>query len=321
MPNSTLDKINDNYKSDPIDVFICCASFEDRCLAIPKSLSITQIKQAVIFVNRDYLLSSKKNFTHLKRIFKTRNQSYELDTGNPLITADMIVEGLEYFFSGEDVRRIAIDITAFTRESMLIMLRYLHDHRAKDIFVEFLYSRAEEYSVGDPIDKKWLSSGHKEVRSVLGYSGLLLPTKQNHLIVLVGFEDERALTLVNECEPAKITLGIPDKSEWATFPHQDTNVDRLRRLKNIIGKVSEFTFSGYDAKSTKKSIQKIIEQEPTYNTIIAPMNTKISTIGAAMVALENKDVQICYSQAETYNVSNYSQAGDHFFRLSLDDIT
>ena len=321
MQHSTLKSIEDHLGPEPIDVFICCASFEERSQSIAASLSVSKVRHAVIFVNRDYLSVAKGNLACLERIFDGRHGTYELDTDNPLFTADRVVEGLACLSPERGVRRVIVDVTSFTRESMLIMLRYLHDCRPEGASVEFLYANAKEYSVGDSAEKKWLSLGHKEVRSVLGYSGLLLPSKQNHLIVLVGFEDERALTLVYECEPAKITLGIADESEWATGPHQDTNVDRLRRLKNVVGEVNEFTFSGYDARATKRSIQAIIEQNQTFNTIIAPMNTKISTIGAAMVALEDEGVQICYSQADVYNTSSYSLAGKHFFQFSLDELT
>ena len=103
-------------------------------------------------------------------------------------------------------------------------------------------------------------------------------------------------------------------------PHQDTNVDRLKRLKNVVGEVEEFTFSGYDARATKVAIQSIVERNRSFNTIIAPMNTKISTIGAAMVALEDDTVHVCYSQADVYNVANYSKPGEHFFHLSIDEL-
>ena len=318
MLHSTLSNIEHHLGKETIDAFICCASYESRCLSIAKNLLLPKDAHAVIFVNRDFLSVAKDNLKSLEGIFERHHKSYEvyqLDTCNPLFTSDQIVKGFTDLLKTKDVRRFVIDVTSFTRESLLIMLKYFHYFKPEGVIVDLVYSNAKEYSVGDSVEKKWLSSGHKEVRSVLGYPGLLLPSKQNHLIVLVGFENDRALTLVHECEPAKITLGIPDETEWPTSPHQDTNIDRLLRLKNVVGKVNDFTFRGYDAKATKSSIQKIINQDHKYNTIIAPMNTKISTIGAAMVALEDENLQICYSQADAYNIANYSEPGDHFFCL------
>lgn len=321
MLHSQLTKIGPHLGSTPIDVFVCSASYEDRSLSVAQNLVGVDIGRAVTFVNRDYLPVAQTNLEKLQSVFRDYGYTYELDTNDPLFTADQVVEALSGIFVQDPPLRVVVDVTSFTRESMLILLRYLYSNRPASTSIEFVYANAGEYSVGDSVENKWLSRGHREVRSVLGYSGVLVPSRQTHLIVLVGFEDERALALVHECEPAKITLGIADESDWATGPHQDTNVHRLMRLKNMVGKVDEFTFSGYDARMTKRVTQSIVEKNQNYNTIISPMNTKISTIGAAMVALENEVVQVCYSQAEVYNVAGYSRPGEHFFHLSMGELS
>ena len=321
MLHAELANIGPQLASAPIDMFVCSASFEERSLSVAYNLTGLDIANATIFVNRDFLTVAQPNLEKLQKVFADFGRTYELDSGDPLFTADRIVEALSGPLAQEGLRRVVVDVTAFTRESMLILLRFLYSHKPPGTTIEFIYANAGEYSVGDSVDKKWLSRGHKEVRSVLGYSGILVPSKQTHLIVLVGFEDERALTLVHECEPAKITLGIADETDWATGPHQDTNVHRLTRLKNMVGEVEEFTFSGYDAAATKRIIQSIVEKNKSYNTIVAPMNTKISTIGAAMVALQNDAVQVCYSQADVYNVTGYSKPGEHFFYLNIEELS
>ena len=42
------------------------------------------------------------------------------------------------------------------------------------------------------------------------------------------------------------------------------------------------------------------------NTVIAPLNTKISTIGADLAALENENIQLAYAKPNIYNVDGYS---------------
>ena len=320
MHNSTLCKLEEYIGARPIDAFICCASFEERSKSIANRLNSDLVRWSWICFNRDYANLTTENVQTLVKIFAEKHSLVELDTTNPLLTADSISSNLSELRSSGNKKRILIDITAFTRESLLILLKFLFEGREQGYTVEFLYANASEYSVGDSSDEKWLSKGNREVRSILGYPGLLVPSRHSHLIVLVGFEDERALSLIHECEPSRITLGIGSEVEWATSPHQDTNVARLRRLKNVIGSVEEFRFTGYDAKDTKKIIQRIIRNTKGYNTVIAPMNTKISTLGAAMVALEDECVQMCYAQADSYNTRNYSAPGRHFFHLSMSDL-
>ena len=125
--------------------------------------------------------------------------------------------------------------------------------------------------------EKWLSSGIREVRSVLGYPGELLPSRKNHLIVLTGFEDVRALRLVAECEPSALSLGVADPRDRDTAEHQRINEARRRRVENIVGRAVLFSFSAYDPLRTCEAIERRMEQEGRMNTMVAPMNTKIST--------------------------------------------
>ena len=320
MHNDTLSELNRHIGAQPIDIFICCASFEERSKTIAMHLSVDSVRWAWICYNRDYQELSQDNLDELEALYGGKHTLVELDTTNPLLTADRISASLADFESSDTRMRIVIDVTAFTRESLLILVKYLFERRHHGYTVEFVYANAREYSVGDSSEEKWLSKGNREVRSVLGYPGVLVPSKQSHLIVMVGFEDERALSLIYECEPSRISLGIGNEVEWATRPHQDTNVARFRRLKNLVGAVDVFTFAGYDAVNTKRTIQEIVENTRDFNTVIAPMNTKISTLGAAMVALEDERVQICYAQANIYNTSHYSSPGRHFFHLSMTEL-
>ena len=320
MHNDTLCELERHIGAQPIDAFICCASFEERSKTIAMHLNAGAVRWAWICYNRDYLELSQNNLDALEALYDGKHTLVELDTTNPLLTADRISNSLSVFEPKDARSRVVIDITAFTRESLLILVKYLFERRHHGYTVEFVYANAREYSIGDSSEEKWLSKGNREVRSVLGYPGVLVPSKQSHLIVMVGFEDERALSLIYECEPSRISLGIGNEVEWATRPHQDTNVARFRRLKNMIGAVDEFTFAGYDAANTKRIIEQVVENARDFNTVIAPMNTKISTLGAAMVALEDERVQICYAQANIYNASNYSAPGQHFFHLSMSEL-
>ena len=54
------------------------------------------------------------------------------------------------------------------------------------------------------------------------------------------------------------------------------------------------------------------------NTVIAPMNNKISTVGAALAALKNPNIQISYAQADIYNVVGYSMPNDDYYLGELD---
>lgn len=319
MFNDTLDALRDHLDDSPIDAFICCASFEERSKRIAEMIDPKYIDSSWIAFSRDFQKLSKQNMDTIKSIFADKSKIMEFDTADPLLTADCIVSNLSDLCSGGP-KRIIIDITSFTREALLILIKFLTEQLRDKDSLEFLYTNAREYSIGDSGQGKWLSKGIKEVRSVLGYPGDLSPSKQDHLIVLVGFEDERALDLIREYEPSRISLGVANRKEEAAVPHGGTNIDRLRKLKNTLSLTEEFIFHAYDARATKIAIQRLISNTPNYNTIIAPMNTKISTLGVAAAALEDISIQICYGRANVYNTERYSSPGTHFFHFSFRDI-
>ena len=319
--NRKLSELGAALGTPPVDVFICSASFESRCRSIVDSLGTVKVTRSIVAYNLDFLPVVSGNLAYLSEKLSERtgkNQHFELgmDTSHPIRTADHIAHEVDAAIEGGG-HRFVIDVTTFTRESLLILVRYLKGSLKTSDSVLFLYAHAKEYSTGDEDREKWLTKGIREVRSVLGYPGDLLPSRLNHLIILVGFEDERALSLIRECEPARISLGLGDPVEPGTRPHQDVNEHRFAKLKHFLQSVSEFAFKGYDAEATYRTLKEQVRATPGLNTIVAPMNTKVSTLGAAALALEDRSIQLCYAQANVYNHSRYSLPDDNFYAFTV----
>jgi hypothetical protein len=315
--HDNLSNLRTQLGERPIDLFICSASFEDRCKSVVDNLGGLVPRRALVAMNVRLGAKVSKHCDYLAERLGSAVGVVMLDSDCPIASADSISKkvGDSLATNGQ---RIVIDTTTFTRESLLILLRFLRYECRQAQTVEFLYAHAKEYSIGDAAADKWLSKGIREVRSILGYSGDLLPSMRNHLIILVGFEDERAINLINQFEPAKISLGVGDRTEAGTLPHQDVNLNRCARLKGMVEDVDEFTFKAYDAMSTWISLRTEAAKGIGLNTIIAPMNTKISTIGAAMYAMENEAAQLCYAQPNLYNYERYSTPDDDFYLFSVD---
>ena len=212
-----------------------------------------------------------------------------------------------------------IDITAFTHEILLILFRVCNVEFNESSVVDFLYAPASEYSIGDEPGDKWLSKGISEVRSVMGYPGGFAPSRGTHLIVLAGIEDYRALSLIQELEPSLVSIGYGDRSEVGTGPHQVTNETKVRRISSLVGSVEYFVFSCYDALRAEQTIREVVRRHREYNTIVAPMNTKVSTLGAGRVALRDESIQLCYAQADIYNYRHYSSPGDGYYHYRFND--
>jgi hypothetical protein len=50
------------------------------------------------------------------------------------------------------------------------------------------------------------------------------------------------------------------------------------------------------------------------------MNTKISTIGSALAALEEEAIQLCYAQPLQYNYKSYSTPGNTCYLLDFNGL-
>ena len=183
--------------------------------------------------------------------------------------------------------------------------------------VVFLYSKAEEYSIGDEPAEKWLSKGIGEIRSVLGFPGRVYPSRPLHLLVLVGLEYQRTIDLIGRYEPSSISLGYDDANGAGLAA--TIRAEGFRRVEAIYGATRHFGFPCFEPSSVMRILLEQAAACAGHNIVVAPMNTKLSTIGVALMACERDDVQICYAQALVYNYQNYSRAGENVVVLSLAD--
>jgi len=309
-----------NQQVDQIfDLFICCCSFEDRCLSFLKNIDIGKIKRGVVFYNRECLDYMKENKTELASLLGKKGRFVELLHMNPLYTADQISVCLNELARDKEIKTILLDITTFTHECLLVVIRLLQI-KFKEAAIVCAYSNAKEYNPNCEVDEKWLSKGIIELRSVLGYAGSILPAQKTHLILIVGYEHERAISIINELEPNSISLGFGKSDNATTQKNQDANehyVDLVERMATNYIDLDCFEIKCDNPYETK---EKIIEKSRNLegeNIIIIPLNNKISTIGVAMAALENDNLQVCYAPAKVYNYYDYSEAGDMCYMFEL----
>lgn len=290
-----------------IDVFICCASFEERSLSIPMELPPDRVRTALVVSNEN--MDNEKSIEALQAHFRDRYCSVRTKVDNPIKTADALYGELMKHVAS--ATQIVVDITAFTHEQLLILLALLRAILLDfDRHVTLVYSGADAYMLGG---KEWLSAGVEDVRTVLGYPGAMIPSQSVHLVILVGFELERALRIVDEYEPAQVSLGYSLPNDSVSDKLGNRNRDFHRRLAATLGRVREFTFSSCDAISTQHAIIDQVKLFPGYSSVVAPLNTKVSTVGCALAAWQDPSLQLCYAEAKHYNTKGYSRPGNSFY--------
>jgi hypothetical protein len=300
----------------PIDVLICSASFEERCKVIPNQMNPNDFNHVLICENEDLRDMVSTNSDYLVKRFGNKSIKVTLATNDPLKGTDNLQKALKQVYDNK-VRTVLIDISTFTHESLLILLKILQQFYCNKLIIQFVYLSASEYAKGMPPEDKWLSKGIGEIRSVLGYPGILLPSRRTHFIVLVGFESERAERLITAYEPAVISLGFAKAEQSISQKHHEVNVVFHTKLSQKYVNVNQFTFSCINPYETSDFILKQVRKFPEHNVVLAAMNTKISTIGAALASFSNETIQLCYAHANQYNFDNYSSPGNDCYLFEL----
>lgn len=301
-----------------IDLFICSASFEERSSVIPLQIDSSRVKNVLVF--SDHIVCGSVGREKTEQIlqhFGSAATFVPLILKDPLATADSMMEAFSKLC---DIScTYVIDVTTFSHESLLILMKVMSIWIKPHDEIIGVYNSATEYSVGLDFAEKWLTHGVTEVRSVLGFAGGLLPTQSQHLIVLAGFEVDRAETLIDVCEPGYLSIGLGRTGTATNTEHYDLN---RNAYKTILGKYKEasgFEFASNDVEETMNAVVSEARLRSGYNVVVAPLNTKISTIGVALAALEDETIQVCYAVPEEYNMAGYASASDfgYLFQIPL----
>lgn len=305
----------DSVLPERIDLFICTASFEQRCLSIAEQVS-SRVGHALVILNSEYRDQSAANSSRLFPMFLGKVTEIQASLELPTSTANAFNAGIMPELANVKNGNVLIDITTFTHEQLLILLGLLKANppHAK---LTMGYTGAKEYSVNTNEDNVWLSRGVRQVRSVLGYAGQFAPSKRLHLMILAGFESERAQALIETMEPARLSLGTNDINHSVAPQHYARNERFSSRLTSFVERqqrvgteIDTFSFSCVDPFSARDAILRQAEKYDGFNTVLCPMNTKISTIGAGLAVFSRERIQIVYALPAEYNESGYSTSGD-----------
>jgi len=314
--------------------FVCFSSFEERCTTVVKSLDSKAIDTAYILSSMGLSSNVKHNeyLSEMKASLSKNIIERVIDLTKPFSIANELTKVIKEIINEGEVQNekqaLVIDITTFNHEALLMLLRLLHINIGSFDCVKCLYNGASSYSgfskCADP-KLVWLSKGCRDVRNVIGYSGLLEPTEKNILVMLTGFEFERATRLVDIMNPDYVIVGKgdnstpTDKNHIEIMKHMNKEYDKwMTSNKKLVN--GTFSFSCNDVEKARDDIIAQVANSADANFIIVPLNTKISTIAAAIVAFTNPKIQVCYAVPEVYNTENYSDPSDNITIIELESI-
>lgn len=308
--------------------FITCSSFEPRCVEIAKIVSAQASARAICFHVDKTCPSSQRHRSDIAAMNWGPYEEVGLQISNPLASSDFILRSISGL-SASEVNRILVDVSTFTHEHLAMLIKALLN---RDIlrFVHFAYVGVNLYGVGSSAEDGhlWLSRGAAAVRSIVGYPGMLRPSRTVHFIALVGFEFERVRVALDESEPGGVSLGVGEAMESVTPGHYTENKRFYEKVAGFVEEkstnpefIERFEFSCIDPKKAKQKILEIAAKHADCNIVLFPMNTKLSTVGAIFASLDEPSIQLAYVEPVEYNVDNYSHGIDGFRLVSAVELS
>ncbi|MEE8582488.1 MAG: hypothetical protein V3S61_01280 [Dehalococcoidales bacterium] len=300
----------------PDDLFICCASFEDRCLAAASKMGTNfRVRFSVIFVIEE---------TRHQPLIETN--LYKLQTFLSRRTAEGVfvikcqrddpvdsVNQLKNIWTrcrpkDTDEPYITVDISGFTKVYLLGLLHFLVAEL--NLGIPRILHTTQTYA------PTRLTQGVTQISTVANFFGGISMEKETVLVLFLGFEPERALSVWKHFNPVRTIALI-------TTPRQG-NPDYLRYAeKNNAFLLSQPTVEVRHAPADNpyavRNVLEAIHDETkgTYNMAIGPFGTKPQTVGIFLFWLEHPKVQVVYSYPVEYTKSYLKRKTGATLRLPL----
>ena len=299
---------------------VSCLSFEERSLAVAEVLVTTSFQRWVCIINEDIEtdVSAIRNKAQLiAERAKLKIEFLKASKQDPLRLADALVGLADETELAEPVQWVA-DITTMTHEMLLIIVAAADEIVAPWKSLRLVYNVASQYSGDDAPADKWISRGIHQVRSVIGYPGAWSPGEPTTLVALPGLDSERMQQMVEEIEPDQLIVGIA----CPVGEHHTWSADRNRRIAEQLLTTRKGTTFNYPALDPFGAVDAVIRviRDVKGNVLLAPLNSKISTVALGVLARERPEWQICYAPAFIYNLS-YATPSDFFLTCSLKAVT
>ncbi len=287
----------------PDDLFICCASFEDRCISGGlKAGAGFRVKFSIIFVIEEAFFQRQVE----ANLFKLQTElSKKTSEGVFVIRCqrDDPVEGISQLKAiwprcrpkDPDEPFITIDISGFSKIYLLELLHFLVAEQS--LGIPRIIHTTQTYS------PTRLTRGVEQITTVPNFFGTISFDKQNLLVLFLGFEPERALTVWKHFNPTRTIALI-------TNPPRNGNLDYLEYARknnsHLLAQpaVEVRDVPADDPHAVRNVLEAIYhEVRDSFNVIIGPFGTKPQTVGIFLFCLEHPKAQVVYSFPVDYTKS------------------
>lgn len=295
-----LDDFSKNNKDKYIDTLVTAYCYEDRILdSLKRTITAFDIKRAVVmrYNVEDYLDSST-----LRKWEINKRKMYELLKSSGIEISIVYCEDDNVTKISENLKNIIsidseknlIDITGFTKNYILKLARDFDSNSAL-----FLYTRSKTHRL---LTLEEQSLSIKKIEPIEGFEGFVNQDKKDLLVLILGYEVNRALAFLKkfETEPIITLIGNPHLEDGdANKTYIEDAKKANARLLNIHRvALHERPIHSYNPFLFRNDLESAIMQFPDikkYNICLSCLGTKMQTLGTYLYWKKYKNCQIRYS--------------------------
>jgi hypothetical protein len=301
-------KVRSHHAARPDDTFICCASFEERCLGTIRRFDDYQCRHAYIFEYEQPNAQRDRNLREMERSLRTLCPSETLRArqSDPLPAVARLAHEIEAARTGAG-GIITIDISTFTKRHLLLLLKSLDALGMWDS-LRLLYTEPKEYVTDLYLQ---MSTGVRQINPIPGFINSESLSKPLLLVILLGYERDRAMALFSAMDPNETLLVVPDPpyhTEW-----KGRTEDMNRDLITLIGEERLKRAHCLDPLKTADDLSRMLGPRAPYplrdwHCCIAPLASKPQAVGLYLFWRSNPGrFSIIYAQPLKHNESFYSE--------------
>ena len=290
------------------EIFICFASFEERCKGAASRLKDYKANKCYILHITDEVCEKREQaVVELGKILSEFGEVCVVDTmhSDPVVGLLALSQEVQAVCDYSEPISVTIDISTFPRKQLLLMLRLLEELHLMNS-TRILYTEPGKYLADMDMP---LSFGIKEIGIIPTFKGNYDPHKELKLILFLGYDGDRALALLENIEPHKTIIVIPKP---AFYPEWEGKTEKLNGavLAAVDDKCVHYSHS-QDPDSTVDLLKRLIKPENEDvpdNWYIAPLGTKLQALGVYYFTSKWPDVaSVVHASALKHNDEKFSE--------------
>ena len=281
----------------PDRLLVCCISREERCLGTLGRLAKDySADKALVFSKEDEGSGQADHMQEALDVLRpiSEVESLSRTSTDPAETARLSRPYLQESTSEQGA--ILLDITSFQKSEILLLLRLFNETDVTDR-VRITYSEPEDYDI-QSIRPRGLSN----VSIVPTFKAPYKSQQGVTLVLFLGYEGDRALATWENIEPNS-TVAVIARPAY----HEEWEGQAERENAALLSALSGQNIKCADSREPQSTFdlleQMILESgQPEQNWYVAPLGTKLQTLGIYRFATEYSDT-VSIVDSQTYDTA------------------